>query len=86
MIGRIAPSSDGLLVGVFLSRKTNANLRDRFSITLIISDRRDRRDTLGKWPLARNPDRSWWHRHTSLKLFLAAAYDSMNPSDMSVVG
>ena len=23
----------------------------------------------GKWPLVRNPDRSWWHRHTSLKLF-----------------
>ena len=36
-------------------------------ITLIISDRRDwRRDTRGKWPLARNPDRSWWHRHTSI--------------------
>ena len=26
-------------------------------------------DTLGKWPMARNPDRSWWHHHTSLKLF-----------------
>ena len=23
----------------------------------------------GKWPLARNPDKSWWHRHTSLNLF-----------------
>ena len=23
----------------------------------------------GKCPLARNPDRSWWHRHTSLKIF-----------------
>ena len=21
------------------------------------------------WSLARNPDRSWWHRHTSLELF-----------------
>ena len=29
----------------------------------------DRPDTRGKWHLARNPDRSWWHRHTSLKLF-----------------
>ena len=27
----------------------------------------------GKWPLARNPDISWLHRHTSLKLFLAVA-------------
>ena len=36
---------------------------------LIIIDRRDWRDTRGKWPLARNPDRSWWPRHTSLKLF-----------------
>ena len=26
-------------------------------------------DTRGKCPLARNPDRSWWHRHVSLKLF-----------------
>ena len=31
------------------------------SVSLIISDRRDWR----KWPLARNPDRSWWHCHTS---------------------
>ena len=38
-------------------------------ITLIISDRRDLRDTRDKWPLARNRDRSWWHRHNSLKLF-----------------
>ena len=37
-----------------------------FFITLINSDWRD---TRGKWPLFRNPDRSWWHRHTSLKLF-----------------
>ena len=38
-------------------------------ITLSLTDRHDWRDTQGKWPLARNPDRSWWHRHTSLKLF-----------------
>ena len=29
----------------------------------------DRCDPLGKWPLARNPDKSWWHPHTSLKVF-----------------
>ena len=40
--------------------------QDHSIITLIISDRRDTRD---KWPLARNPDRSWWNTHTSLKLF-----------------
>jgi hypothetical protein len=53
--------------------KANARIpvhspQDHFIITLIISDWRDWRDTQGKWPLARNPDRSWWHRHTSLKL------------------
>ena len=31
--------------------------------------RRDWLGTRGKWPFARNPDRSWWHRHSSLKLF-----------------
>ena len=30
------------------------------------------RYTRGKWPLARNLENSWWYRHTSLKLFLAA--------------
>ena len=59
--------------GVFLSCKANTwrsvhSPQDHF-IILIISDRRDWRDTRGKWPLARNPDRSWWHRHTSLKPF-----------------
>ena len=29
----------------------------------------DRCDTRGKWPLARNPDRSWWYCHTCLQLF-----------------
>ena len=60
--------------GVFLSCKANARRsvhspQDRFIITLIISDRRHWRDTRGKWPLARNPDRSWWHRHTNWKFF-----------------
>ena len=27
------------------------------------------RETRSKWPLARNPDRSWRHRHASLKCF-----------------
>ena len=74
MTGRTAPSLDSLLVEVFLSCKANARRsvhspQDHFIITLIISDRRDWRDTRGKWHLARNPDRDWWHRHTNLKLF-----------------
>ena len=40
-----------------------------FIITLIISDRRDWRDTRGNWPLTKNPNRSWWHRYISLKIF-----------------
>jgi hypothetical protein len=59
---------------VFLNRKALARRsvhspRDHFIIILIISDRPDWLKTRGKWPLARNPERSWWHRHTSLKLF-----------------
>ena len=46
-----------------------AHLIYRSIITLIISDRFDLRDARGKWPLARNPDRSWWHRHTNWKFF-----------------
>jgi hypothetical protein len=57
-----------ILSELFL-RKPVHSLRDHFIITLIISDRPEWRDTRGKWPLARNPERSWWHRHTSLKLF-----------------
>ena len=36
---------------------------------LVLADRRDWRDTRGNWPLALNPYRSWWHRHTTLKFF-----------------
>ena len=36
---------------------------------LSLANRHDWRDTRGKWPLARNTDRSWWHRHISLKFF-----------------
>ena len=45
---------------------------------LSLADRRDWRVTRGKWFLARNSDRSWWHRQTSLKFFLAAAYGPMD--------
>ena len=41
--------------------------QNHFIITLITSDRRDWRDTRSK--LARNPDRSWWHRRTNWKFF-----------------
>ena len=33
----------------------------------------DRCDTRGNRPLARTSDRTWWHCHTSLKLYFAAA-------------
>ena len=69
--------------GVFLIFKVNARRsvhspQDHIIIILIISNRGDWRKTLGKVPLAWNPDRSWWHRHTSLKLSLAAAHGSMD--------
>ena len=51
------------------SRRSVQSPPDHFIITLIISDRRDWRDTRGKWPLGRNPDRSWWHSHTNWKFF-----------------
>ena len=50
-------------------RRSVHSPQDHFIITFIISDRRDWRDTRGKWLLARNPDRSWWHRHTNWKCF-----------------
>ena len=71
------PYSDGLLrhPGVFLTGKVNARRsvqipRFHLIITLIISDLYDWRDTRGKWSLARNSDRSWWHLQTNLKRFL----------------
>ena len=33
---------------------------------IIILPLADRRGIRGKWPLARKPDRSWWHRQTGL--------------------
>ena len=73
MTGRTVPSSDGIIAEIFLSRKANARRsvhspQHYFIITLIISDRRGWRDTWGKWPLARNPDRIWWNRNTRLNL------------------
>ena len=72
MTGCTAPSSDNLLAEVFLSCKVNIRSvhgpQYHFTILLIISDRCDWRDTQSKWTLTRNPDRNWWHRHTSLKL------------------
>ena len=63
--------------GVFLSFKANAKRyahspRDHFIITLIISNRRDWRDTRGKWRLVRNPDRNFGTA-TLVKNILAAA-------------
>ena len=51
------------------ARRSVHSPQDHFIITLIISDRSDWRDTRGKCSLARNPDRSWWHRHTNWKFF-----------------
>ena len=63
-------SSDGLLVKGFLSRKVNSrrSMHNPRHHLISLSDRRDWHDTQDKWPLARNLDRSWWHRHTSIKL------------------
>ena len=78
--------TDGLLAEIFqvsLSCKANARRlvhspRYNFIIPLSLVDRRDWHNIWGKWLLARNPDRSWWHRHTSLKLFLTAIHGSMD--------
>ena len=67
------PSSDGILAEVFrckaIARRSVHSSQNHLIITLVISDRSDWRDTRGKWPLARNPDRNWWHRHTNWKFF-----------------
>ena len=70
----IRRSPSWVFSGVFLGCKANARRsvpspQDHFIITLAISDQRNWRHTRGKWPLARNPDRSWWHRHTNWKFF-----------------
>ena len=58
----------------FLSCKVNARRsghspRYHLIITVSLADRHDWHITRGKWPLARNPDRSRRDRYTSLKLF-----------------
>ena len=56
--------------GIFLSCKIHAK-RIVYSLWYHPStDRRDWRDTRGKWLLARNSNRNWWHHHTSFKHFL----------------
>ena len=56
--------------GVFISykvyvRRSVQSPRYHIINTLSLADKRDWHDTQGKWPLARNPDRSWCHHHTS---------------------
>ena len=41
----------------------------------------NRCETRDKRPLGRDPDRSWSHLHTSVKLFLVTAYSSMDIND-----
>ena len=62
----------------FVSRKSNVRKSVRISrlylvITFIINRQTWPTWHSDKWPLARNPDRSWWHCHITIKLFLATA-------------
>ena len=50
----------------------------RLIITLWLADRGDWRDTRSKWHLTRNPNRSWWYRHSSLKLQLHGQQQATN--------
>ena len=83
MTGRTAPSSDSLLSegisGVFLSCKANTSRsvhRPRIISlsSLSLADWHDWFDAWGKWPLARNPDRSWWFDKTSEPRLLVMQY------------
>jgi hypothetical protein len=77
------PSSEGILAEVTgVSLNWNVNVRKSVHSPryhpIIIHVISYRRDIQGKWSMARNPDRSWRHRHTRLNFFfLAAAHDSM---------
>ena len=53
---------------IYLPRIDICNSRVTFKYQQTYT-RSDWRDTRGKWPFARNPEKSWWHRHTSLKRF-----------------
>jgi hypothetical protein len=61
--------------GVFLSSKVTATISVHSHLisisTLSLTERRDTRD---KWPLLRNPERSCWNRHTSVKIVLSTAH------------
>ena len=61
------------------SRRSVYSPQDHFISILIISDRRDWRDTRSKWPLVRNPDRSWWHRHSNWKFFWSQVFFNKAP-------
>ena len=74
----LQPSSDGLLAEGFPDfssavRQTPEDLCTASSIIslppLSLAEKHDWRDTRGKWPLARNPEKSWWHRYISIRLF-----------------
>ena len=81
-------SSDGLQAAIFrdfLSPKVNAriffhNLRFYPLSLLPSADRTGRCDTRSKWPWTRNPDKSWWHRHSTYKVFLAVVHGSIMDS------
>ena len=57
----------GLLAEVFRgnARRSVHSPRHR----LIILTLAGRRDTRSKWAMTKTPDRGWWHRHTSFRLF-----------------
>ena len=50
--------------------KVESNFTDIFEGKVKISSLADNRcETRDKWPLSRDPDRSWYHLHTNVKLF-----------------
>ena len=70
MTGPTAPSSDGLLAEVFWGfysaiRQMPGDLCTAPRIISLSLATNVTDATLGKWPLDRNPERSWWHRHTN---------------------
>ena len=67
MTGRTAPSSDGLL-GVSSTVRQMPEDLCAAPRSILFSHLSLATDVTGKWPLARNPDRRWWHCHIRLKL------------------
>ena len=79
-------SSDGLLAEVFLTCKANARRsvhspRLHIIWSLSLADRSDWGEFPGKWSLARNPDRIWWHRNTNVKLFRPQSMTPCTPKE-----